>query len=104
MSEINLDNPIFVYYINVSNMPFSRVQQLLDDTNNNFCKISNITFWIVPITDNSNFANKIECIYQGRNHNPELMDFISKIGDVINSNEIDSIKSKIRDLILKYLL
>ena len=47
--ELNLENPIFVYYLNTKGMSTMRIQQYIDQY---FSNIKNITMWIVPTEKN----------------------------------------------------
>lgn len=40
--ELNLENPIFVYYLNTKGMSTMRIQQYIDQY---FSNIKNITMW-----------------------------------------------------------
>jgi hypothetical protein len=105
MNEVNLDNPIFVYYINISNMPSSRIDMLCDQLSNSFSRISNVTFWIIPITDS---VSHIECVYYGKNGEGFQMinNFIKKYKKEIQDNDMTDIvllKSVLRDIVIENL-
>lgn len=103
--KINLDNPIFVYYLNVDGMsPQSIAEQISKIQEIWF--FQNIVTWIVPRRDGE---TKIECVYDGRikERGEELKDLIEEINDKIEilseSGNYDDFKIAIRDWRLKNL-
>lgn len=88
--EINLNNPIFVYYYKDTNY------EIINEMSKNFNRITNITFWFVP-----GDANKFECLYDPRN-NTKLIENISTILNDSVLSDLD-FKSKIRNLIIEEL-
>ncbi len=103
--EIDLDNPIFVYYVNVKGLIHSSVDRLLREAKSAF-NYKNVTFWIIP-TDGE---TKIECVYDGRiNKRSEelkfLIDEINEKVDILSkSGSFDDFKINIRDWRIKNLL
>lgn len=101
--EINLDNPIFVYYLNVDGMsPQSIAEQIYKIQE--IWSFQNIVTWIVPRRDGE---TKIECVYDGRikERGEELKELIEEINDKIEilseSGNFDDLKIAIRDWRLK---
>ena len=96
--NLNLEQPIFVYYFDVSGYTFQKATELLEESKKLF-KYDNITTWIVPI----NSTSKIECIYKP---NDKLKKLIDKINTIINYYKIDSteLKSLIRDFKIENIL
>ena len=104
--EIDLDNPIFVYYINVDGLPSQRVDELISSVRKNW-EFSNVVTWIVPRREGE---TKIECVYDGRvrERSEELKELIEELNEKINlmSNvgNFDDFKIIVRDWRLKALL
>ena len=94
--EVNLDNPIFVYNINVDYLPKKDmiIQKLYDA----LTEYSNITFLIVP-----NTYTKVECVYSGRGSKKLLID---KLENIFNSVSIEDEKmlSKLREQIRNLII
>ena len=98
--EINLDNPIFTYYVNVSGLSRQRAMNMIDSIKAHFDKISNITVWIIP----SDYT-KMECTYQGR----WKESIVKKITDIVESCvdigfDKSELKSEIRDYLIGEIL
>lgn len=104
--EIDLDNPIFVYYINVDGMSHQHANELIANIQENW-KFSNVVTWIVPRREGE---TKIECVYDGRvkERSEELKELIEELNEKINlmSNvgNFDDFKIIVRDWRLKTLL
>ena len=102
--EINLDNPIFVYYIDTRGITRQRLVEEANQIIRVFPK--NVTLWIVP----SEQPSKIECVYDGqcRNRDMEISDLIKEINTRIdimsNSHSFDDFKINIRDWRLSELI
>jgi len=103
--EIDLDNPIFVYYINVDGLSQQKIEEIINGVNNNW-KFSNVVTWIVPRREGE---TKIECVYDGRikERSEELKELITELNEKIdlmsNVNNLDDFKIMIRDWRLKNL-
>lgn len=65
--KINLNNPIFVYYLCIKNMSRVRGYEMAAQVENQFSKYKDITMWIVPTEEPS----KIECVFNGNPLNNE---------------------------------
>lgn len=95
--ELNLENPIFVYYLNTTGISRKSVEHQVDNLNNYFSNIKNITVWIIPTDKKS----KMKCIYDGsiKSH---FKKFRKEINDCISKNE--DIKPVLRNLKLDDIL
>ena len=104
--EIDLDNPIFVYYINVDGMSHQHANELIANIQENW-KFSNVVTWIVPRREGE---TKIECVYDGhiKERSEELKELIEELNEKIylmsNVNNFDDFKIIVRDWRLKTLL
>ena len=104
--EINLDNPIFVYYINVDGMSNQSVDEYIYKIQE-FWSFQNIVTWIVPRREGE---TKIECVYVGRikERGEELKELIEEINDKIEilseSGNFDDFKIAIREWRLSNIL
>ncbi len=59
---LDLDNPIFVYYIDISGMSRQQASEQIDIAKSMFI-YDNVTIWIVPIQKGD---TKIEMVYPGK--------------------------------------
>jgi len=104
--EIDLDNPIFVYYLNVDGMPHQHVDEMTKRLNEVW-SFDNVVTWIVPRREGE---TKIECVYDGRikGRSDELKKLITEINDKIEilsgSNDFEDFKIAVRDWRLNNLL
>ena len=104
--EIDLDNPIFVYYINVDGMSHQHANELIANIQENW-KFSNVVTWIVPRREGE---TKIECVYDGRvrERSEELKELIEEINEKVDlmsqSSSYEDFKIIVRDWRLKTLL
>jgi hypothetical protein len=98
MNKLNLDQPIFVYYIDVRGLSLQDAGNMLKETKKVF-SYDNATTWIIPVKDSS----KVECIYKP---NDKLKNLIDKINSIINDYKIDSpeLKILIRDFKIENIL
>jgi len=98
MEEINLENPIFAFYLNIDGMSRQTAQQSLAILKNEVT-YTNITSWIIPTKNQT----KVECVYPGKslNNTPELESLIKEINERIdllsNSESFEDFKINIRD-------
>ena len=96
--ELNLDNPIFVFYINVEGFSRQRAEEKINEVIKQFDIYKNAKIWVLPTNE-----TKVECIYDGwgRNRDSELKDLISDINERIeilsNSHSFEDFKINIRD-------
>lgn len=97
--ELDLNNPIFVYYINISGISRQKSEEVISQIIAQF-SYSNVTMWIVPTTTS---PSKIECVYDGKykSREKELSDLIKKINERIdllsNCKNFEDFKINIRD-------
>lgn len=97
-SKLDLDCPIFVCYMNVTNSTKQRALEIIEQTRNNLDIYSNVTIWFVA----SN-RDEIVCIYDGwgRNRDSEIKDLISEINTKIEimsqSHSFEDFKIRVRD-------
>ncbi len=104
--EIDLDNPIFVYYVNVHGLSHASVDRLLTEVKSAF-NYKNVTVWIVARSEGE---TKIECVYDGRirERSEELKFLIDEINEKVDllskSGSFDDFKINIRDWRIKNLL
>ena len=104
--EINLDNPIFVYYINVNGLSHQSANELISQVKDTW-SYSNVVTWIVPRREGE---TKIECVYDGRikERSEELKELIEEINEKIElmsrSSNFEDFKIIVRDWRLKALL
>ena len=110
--DLNLENPIFVVYLNVDGISRARAEEQIADLSN-YMSYQNITKWIVPI---KNGDSRVELIWQGSKYstNPGIMNFnnfenlINRFNGVIevisNGTDDASIKQQLRNLQLKKII
>jgi len=97
--ELNLDNPIFVFYISIRGMSRQRAEEYIHQVKTQFDIYSNITMWIVATDE----PTKIECIYdgKGKTKDVEIAGLIEQINERITvlgqSNSFEDFKINIRD-------
>ena len=103
--ELNLNNPIFVFYINIEGMSRMAGQEYIYEVQNTFDIYSNITQWVIPTTTS---PTRIECVYDGKSKETDLKFLIESINERIDilsdSKSFDDFKINIRDWRLKGIL
>ena len=111
--ELNLENPIFVVYLNVDGVSRAKAEEQIADLSNYYMSYQNITKWIIPI---KNSDSKVELIWQGSKYstNPGIMNFnnfenlINRFNEVIgvisNGTDDANIKQQLRNLQLKKII
>ena len=103
--EVDLDAPIFVYYVNVGGMSRQRADEVLAEINE-YWSFQNITTWIVPRQQGE---TKIECVYDGRirERSEELKELIDELNEKVDimakSGSYEDFKVSVRDWRLKNL-
>jgi len=103
--ELNLENPIFVFYINVGNMSSQRADEIIHHHRQAFDIYSNITTWIV-----ASDKTEIQCIFDGkyRSRDKELSELIKQINSRIEilskSNSFEDFKINIRNWRLENII
>ena len=96
--EIDLNNPIFVIYVDTLNVSRQVAEEHLYKTKKMFDIYKNITVWVL-----SSNENKVECVYDGqcRQRDMEISGLIKEINTRIDimskSNSFDDFKINIRD-------
>jgi hypothetical protein len=96
--ELDLNNPIFVFYVNCELKPPISAQEYIDSIQKNFDVYKNATMWFVK----SN-KDEVVCIYDGwgRVRDSEIKDLIEEINTKIeimsNSHSFDDFKINVRD-------
>ncbi len=94
--KLDLDNPIFTFYVGVSNMPRARSEEMLQQIKDNFDIYENVTIWVI-----ASDQNRVECSYSGKRNESNLGNLIKDINERIdilsNSNNFDDFKINIRD-------
>jgi hypothetical protein len=102
--KLDLNNPIFVFYINTENMSRQSAEQLLNNTREMADIYDNATMWILTTKNET----RVECIYNNSNSNRNLEGIISEINERIeilsNSNSFEDFKINIRDWRIKEVL
>ena len=110
-NELDLDNPIFVVYLNVDGMNPTRAQDLIENYKK-FLKYDNCTFWIVAVTDQK---TKFDMIWKGQKYDTQSFDNVqtitqlnkrmSKLMELISEGTTDDVlKQKLRDFTLDQIL
>ncbi len=106
MNNINLENPIFIYYINTDGRSRSSMESIISSIKNEM-NYSNISIWIIPTTESS----KIELLWKGNsnmlydNSLQEISKKLKVIGEIIlDGIEDNSVKQKIRNYLLNDLI
>jgi hypothetical protein len=103
--ELNLDNPVFVFYLDVSNKSRQSAAEYIENTRKHFDIYKNATLWFVA----SN-KDEVVCVYDGwgRNRDLELKDLIEEINNKIEilsqSHSFEDFKIKVRDWRMEKLL
>lgn len=110
MNNLNLENPIFVLYINVDGMTTARAKETIAQMLNNI-SYDNITTWCVPI---NNQDSRIELIWKGHQYeiglrNPsevsKIEDRIKMIIDITSKGATElEVKQKIREILIGDIL
>lgn len=97
-TELDLNNPIFVFYVDTTNMPRQRAEETLMAYKGAFDIYSNVTTWIIA-SDRSD----VQCVYDGKykDRDSELSELIKQINsriDILSTcKSFDDFKVKIRD-------
>ena len=96
--ELDLNNPIFVAYVDTVNLTRQSAEEHLYRTKKMFDVYKNITVWVIASNE-----TKIECVYDGqcRTRDVEISDLIKEINTRIDimskSNSFEDFKINIRD-------
>ena len=98
IQELDLNNPIFVFYINVEGISPQRKQEYVDNWKKTVDIYKNVTMWFVAAK-----RDEVVCIYDGwgRNRDYELKDLIEEINTKIEimsqSHSFEDFKINVRD-------
>lgn len=110
--ELNLENPIFLVYMNVDGMSHQKARESIEQVRSHF-SFENATTWIMPVKSSE---TKVELIWQGSKYstNPGIMNFnnfenlINRFNEVIevisNGTDDATIKQQLRNLQLKKII
>lgn len=95
--EINLDNPIFVYYFDSKNMPINIVDQFCDGISKKMNQYTNITFWVVP----ADFT-KIDCVFDGyKTKSESLKRIYTCLESIVDDPSLSEFKQRMRDILIE---
>jgi hypothetical protein len=103
--ELDLDNPIFVFYLNVENRSRQSTAEYIENAQRHFDVYKNATMWFVAAK-----KDEVVCIYDGwgRVRDSELKDLIEEINNKIeimsNSHSFDDFKINVRNWRLDRLI
>jgi len=97
-NELNLDNPIFVFYVYVGGMSRKETSETIHQVIEHH-RYDNITSWYIPIQQGD---CRVECVYNPNNNKTsdltELVDIINDRIDLLSkSNTFEDFKINIRD-------
>ena len=104
--KLDLDNPIFVFYLNMRGITITRVNQILESVTKAF-NYSNATFWTIPITDSDGGSSRVELLWKGNNYpnQEETVVMVDSIFKILTSDLTDEEKmSQIREFKLDKLV
>lgn len=96
--ELDLNNPVFVVYVNTQGLSTQSREESLWKTKKMFDIYKNATFWVI-----SSDETKVECVYDGqcRSRDMEISDLIEEINTRIDimskSSSFEDFKINIRD-------
>jgi DNA-dependent RNA polymerase auxiliary subunit epsilon len=95
--KIDLENPIFVFYVNVEGMSRQKSEELIHIYKNYF-NYDNITTWVLACD-----YTKVECIY--RKYNIEFLQKLSdKLEELTKCESLTEVRKNIRDFKLEDIL
>jgi hypothetical protein len=98
IQELDLNNPIFVFYLDVENYSQQSAQNYIENVRRNFDIYKNATMWFVAAK-----KSEVVCIYDGwgRVRDSELKDLIEEINTKIEimsqSHSFEDFKINVRD-------
>ena len=104
--EIDLEKPIFVYYIDIEGKGRTRAEELLGDFMNAI-SIPNITQWIMPAKE-----TKVELLWKGKsieelrakNDLSDITNKLVRISKLVDEKKFGDIKAIVRDIKIDTLL
>ncbi len=93
--DLNLNNPIFVYYLNTENMSRQYVDGIVFKIREQMT-YDNITLWIVPCE-----KSRIECIYDGFSmKRSKIKRIYTAIEKMIDDPTLSHYRQEMRDILL----
>ena len=100
--ELNLDNPIFVCYLDCENRPKQAANEMCIRAQKMFNLYSNITVWVFAAD-----RTQVECIYGGNKSMTDLNRILSNFEgfkDFIQTASAPEFKQRFRELFISDLL
>lgn len=98
--EINLENPIFVYYFDVTGSTKQRTVEHYEALSQRMSQYTNITFWIVPAD-----YTKIECVFDGWKSNIYSLKKLSDcLESIVTDPSLSEFKQKMREILIGDIL
>ena len=89
--ELDLNNPIFVAYVNTNGHSRQAAEEYIHRTKKMFDAYKNITVWVIASDE-----TKIECVYDGQCRTRD-MEINTRIDIISKSNSFEDFKVNIRD-------
>jgi hypothetical protein len=104
--ELDLNNPIFVVYVNIDGLSRARGEELISEYAKNLDIYSNITMWLFPVRTQD---TRVELVYSGAQETNKAMSRlvleINKALDIVaNSGDFNDFKNYIRSWRLDQLV
>ena len=105
IQDLDLNNPIFVFYVDVENRSHESAQNYIESLKKNFDVYKNATMWFI-----GSKKDEVVCIYDGwgRVRDFELKELIEEINSKIEimsqSNSFEDFKINVRDWRLEKLI
>lgn len=93
--EINLNNPIFVYNFDITNLPRQSADRIFCDLSDMMSKYTNITFWIVP-----NSYTKVECVYDGSFNKNKISKIFECLKQLMDPVSYSNFSKKMREILI----
>ena len=100
VQELDLNNPIFVFYMSVEGMSRQRAEESAQAVMKQF-GYSNITMWFIAIPKGE---TRIECVYDGVYKQKTIRKVLDVINDFPDVEYYAEIKSKIREILIDELV
>lgn len=108
--ELNLEQPIFVVYVNIEGLSQQMANKTLSNYNSHYGQYTNSTFWIFPGKE-----TKVEVIWNGSKYQlykdlkdtslQNMIEHVNSVLEILSEGTSDeAIKSQLRDLQLSKIL
>ncbi len=100
-TELNLNNPIFVMYLNLDGLSRQRASEYMEEIIKKFDVYNNATMWFIKSKDGQ--ETRVECLYDGsnKNRNSEIFELLKEINtriDILSdSKDFDDFKINVRN-------